>query len=148
MSNTMATLTAQEKAEIIELYRTGEPLKNIAEAFHIELSGMSIISKMAKAAGCKPRKVLVHRTKAGATTPEEELAQLKKREAELQEQIEHRQLAVERVDDTTVEIRGVTAHFLKLGGMVKVREYITKHIPQTGVESTRPCPHCNGRGQV
>lgn len=148
--NTLMTLTEAEKQEIVELYKTGEPLKDIATAYH--LKDMSSISYLAKQAGAPPRRALVHRKQAEVTppalTPEAELAQLKKREQELREQIEHRQLAVELVDDTTIEVRGVTAHFLKFGGMAMVREFIIKRFPQSGVEHLKPCPHCGGRGQV
>lgn len=145
--NTLTTLTAQEKQEIVELYRTGEPLRDIAETYHIK--DPSTISQLAKKAGAPPRRIIIRRNRSlEALTPEQELAQLKKREAELQEEIEHRQLAVQQTDETTIEVRGVTAHFLKLGGMARVREYVTKHFPQAGLEATKPCPHCGGRGLV
>jgi hypothetical protein len=131
---TIASLTQDERNEIVQLYVSGSKLKEIVEAYN--LKHHTIVCDLVKKAGVPRRNPQKHPRRNGhaaALTPEQELEALDVRRAELKAKIAERAIKFESAFDSVlcrsarqdgtdltgvVIIHGLTDQFVKSSGMI------------------------------
>lgn len=127
-------LSPEQKREIVSLYAAGEKTNEIMRTYNLRQT--SIVSLLAKAAGIplrRPGTTRLHRKRSlSALAPDIDqlLSEAKAKVAELEYLKKSKSIRFELQDNSTVIIYNVDPNFIKLEGMVRLREFIQKSIPQ------------------
>jgi IS30 family transposase len=126
-------LSDKQRTDIVELYKEGFDVAEIAANYGV---CTATVSNVAKAAGVALRRQRAKRTypAAAAFQPAasvaQEIAELEARLKELKTKRNEQAIRFEKLDETSIVVRGVTEHFVALHGMSRLLEFITKNFPQ------------------
>jgi hypothetical protein len=128
-------LSEGERKEIVDWYAAGETVDDIVQACNLKYP--DIVRILAKRAGVPLRQPRKGNRRKEVEVPveldiDQQLAQARAHLAELERIKKSKMIRFEFQDESTIVIYNVDTNFVKLEGMIRLREFIQSRIPQRG----------------